>query len=56
MADFNEKAMQRVQRELIKEFRANSGKALSGPFVNAPLLLLTTTGAKSGKPFTTPLV
>ena len=41
---------------IVKEFRENGGKAVSGPFVNAPLLLLTTTGAKSGKPFTTPLV
>src|SRR5260370_8180216 len=40
----------------MKEFRANGGKAISGPCVNAPLLRLTTTGAKSGKPFTTPLV
>jgi deazaflavin-dependent oxidoreductase (nitroreductase family) len=56
MADFNEKAMRAFNDKLIDEFRANSGKVLSGPFVNAPLLLLTTTGAKSGKPFTTPLV
>ena len=56
MAEFNEKAMRAFNDKLIKEFRANGGKALSGPFVNAPLLLLTTTGAKSGKPFTTPLV
>ncbi len=56
MPEFNEKAMQQFNQNLIKEFRANAGKAISGPFVNAPLLLLTTTGAKSGKPFTTPLV
>jgi deazaflavin-dependent oxidoreductase (nitroreductase family) len=56
MPEFNEKAMQEFNQGLIKEFRANGGKAISGPFVNAPLLLLTTTGAKSGKPFTTPLV
>jgi deazaflavin-dependent oxidoreductase (nitroreductase family) len=56
MAEFNEKAMQQFNENLIKEFRANGGKAVSGPFVNAPLMLLTTTGAKSGKPFTTPLV
>ncbi len=56
MPEFNEKAMQQFNQNLIKEFRANGGKVLSGPFVNAPLLLLTTTGAKSGKPFTTPLV
>ena len=56
MPDFNEKAMHEFNQGLIKEFRANGGKVLSGPFVNAPLLLLTTTGAKSGRPFTTPLV
>jgi len=56
MPEFNEKAMHEFNQNLIKEFRANGGKVLSGPFVNAPLLLLTTTGAKSGRPFTTPLV
>jgi deazaflavin-dependent oxidoreductase (nitroreductase family) len=56
MPEFNEKAMHEFNQNLIKEFRTNGGKALNGPFVNAPLLLLTTTGAKSGRPFTTPLV
>lgn len=42
-------------RALIDEFRTNQGK-VSGIFANAPLLLLTTTGARSGRPFTTPLV
>src|SRR5579863_4832683 len=56
MPEFNEKAMHQFNQGLMKEFRANGGKAISGPFVNVPLLLLTTTGAKSGKPFTTPLV
>ena len=48
MPEFNEAAMKQFNQGLIKEFRANGGKVLSGPFVNAPLLLLTTTGAKSG--------
>ena len=56
MAEFNETAMKQFNQGLMTEFRANGGKVLSGPFVNAPLLLLTTTGAKSGRPFTTPLV
>ena len=56
MPEFNEKAMHEFNQNLIKEFRANGGKVLSGPFVNAPLMLLTATGAKSGRPFTTPLV
>jgi deazaflavin-dependent oxidoreductase (nitroreductase family) len=41
-------------RQLIAEFRANGGK-VGGQFANAPLLLLTTTGARSGQPRTTPL-
>jgi deazaflavin-dependent oxidoreductase (nitroreductase family) len=42
-------------KALITEFREHDG-AVSGPFAGAPLLLLTTTGAKSGSPRTTPLV
>ena len=48
MEDFN--------RNLIAEYRANGGKIAQGMFANAPLLLLTTTGAKSGQPRTNPLV
>jgi deazaflavin-dependent oxidoreductase (nitroreductase family) len=40
---------------VIEEFRANGGK-VGGPFEGAPILLLTTTGAKSGRPHTTPLM
>ena len=47
LASFNEK--------LIAEFRANGGK-VTGMFANSPLVLLTTTGAKSGKQRTTPVV
>jgi len=36
------------------EFRANDGK-VGGPFEGADLLLLTTTGAKSGQPRVSPL-
>jgi len=42
-------------RNLIDEFRANSGN-VTGPFERAPLLLLTTTGAKSGVTRTNPVV
>ena len=42
-------------RKIIEEFHANKGK-VGGPFEGAPLLLLTTTGAKSGQQRTTPLV
>lgn len=41
-------------RQLIEEFRANGGK-VSGRLANTPLLLLTTTGARSGLPRITPL-
>jgi deazaflavin-dependent oxidoreductase (nitroreductase family) len=40
---------------VIAEFRANGGK-LGGPFAGAPLVLLTTTGAKTGRRLTTPLM
>jgi deazaflavin-dependent oxidoreductase (nitroreductase family) len=46
MSDFNQ--------TLIKEFRANGGK-VNGFFANRPLLLLTTTGARSGQPRVSPL-
>ena len=44
--DFNEK--------IVAEFRANDGK-VGGQFANADLLLLHTTGAKSGQPRVSPL-
>ena len=39
---------------VVEEFRANGGK-VGGPFEGADLLLLTTTGAKSGQPRVSPL-
>jgi deazaflavin-dependent oxidoreductase (nitroreductase family) len=47
MSDFNQ--------NLINEFRANNGK-VTGTFAGRPVVLLTTTGAKSGQQRTTPLV
>ncbi|MFF3442699.1 nitroreductase/quinone reductase family protein [Streptosporangium sp. NPDC002721] len=41
-------------QQIIEEFRANGGK-IGGPFEGARLLLLTTVGARSGAPHTTPL-
>jgi deazaflavin-dependent oxidoreductase (nitroreductase family) len=41
--------------KVIQEFRTNGGK-VGGQFEGAPMVLLTTTGAKSGKPFTTPVM
>ncbi len=48
--DFNQ-----FNQDLIAAFRSNGGKGI-GPFADRPVLLLTTTGAKSGQPRTTPLV
>jgi deazaflavin-dependent oxidoreductase (nitroreductase family) len=47
MKDFNQ--------QVIEEFRANGGK-VGGMFEGAPMMLLTTTGAKSGQPRIAPLV
>ncbi|WP_189095793.1 nitroreductase/quinone reductase family protein [Streptomyces kronopolitis] len=41
-------------RRIIEEFRAHGGR-VGGPFEGGRLLLLTTTGARSGAPHTTPL-
>jgi deazaflavin-dependent oxidoreductase (nitroreductase family) len=42
-------------RAIIEEFRANGGK-VGGQFAGAPLLLLTTTGARSGQRRTNPMM
>jgi len=47
MADYN--------ANIIEEFRANGGK-VGGNFAGAPLLLLHTTGAKSGKERVNPMM
>src|SRR5215203_24814 len=47
--DYNE-----FNRKLIEEYRENGGK-VSGMFAGAPLLLLTTTGARSGQRRVAPL-
>lgn len=41
--------------KIIEEFRAHAG-VVGGPFEGAPMVLITTTGAKSAKKRTTPLV
>lgn len=48
-------SMNSFNQNLIAEFRANDGK-VTGQFAGRPLLLLTSTGAKSGQPRTMPLV
>jgi deazaflavin-dependent oxidoreductase (nitroreductase family) len=47
MAEFNKK--------VIEEFHANAGK-VGGQFAGAPMIIITHTGAKSGKTYTSPLV
>ena len=47
-------ALQSFNQNIVDEFRANGGK-VSGQFENADLLLLTTTGAKSGEQRVSPL-
>jgi deazaflavin-dependent oxidoreductase (nitroreductase family) len=41
--------------QIIEEFRANEGK-VGGPFEGAPLLLLVTTGRKSGRTHVSPMM
>lgn len=50
MPDMNE-----FNAKVIDDFRSNGGK-VGGQFDGAPMVLLTTTGAKSGASRTTPLV
>ena len=42
-------------QQVIDEFRANEGK-VGGGFAGAPMILISHTGAKSGKEYTSPLV
>ncbi len=41
---------------VIEEFRANDGAVVDGPLAGAPILLLHTTGARSGKKRINPLI
>jgi deazaflavin-dependent oxidoreductase (nitroreductase family) len=50
VTDFNA-----FNKGIIDEFRASGGK-VGGMFAGAPMVLLTTRGARSGQPRTTPLV
>ena len=47
--------MKEFNRRVITDFRANNGK-VGGQMENMPLLLVTMTGAKSGRTITLPLV
>jgi deazaflavin-dependent oxidoreductase (nitroreductase family) len=48
------RAMDELNQAVISEFRANRGK-LSGPMESMPILLLTMTGAKTGRTLIRPL-
>ena len=52
--DTSKAALDAFNQPIIEEFRANRG-VVGGPFEGATLLLLTTTGAKSGQPRLSPL-
>ncbi len=52
--DQNRRTINDWDRQIIEEFRANGGK-VGGQFAGVPLLLLTTTGAKSGEHRISPL-
>jgi deazaflavin-dependent oxidoreductase (nitroreductase family) len=48
------RAMDQMNQGVISEFRANQGR-VSGPMEGMPILLLTMTGAKSGRTLIRPL-
>jgi deazaflavin-dependent oxidoreductase (nitroreductase family) len=50
MSDFND-----WNRKIIEEFRSSGGK-VGGQFAGAPILILTSTGAKTGQRRTTPVM
>ena len=52
--EVTEEEFQRGNQELVAEFRANGGK-VGGMYESANLLLLTTTGARTGNRHTVPL-
>lgn len=51
----NADELNRFNAKIIEEFRANAGK-VGGDFAGSPMLLLTTTGARSGLARINPLV
>ena len=53
-SEYSRPNMNDWNRLIMDEFHANGGK-VGGPFAGVPLLLLTTTGAKSGKRSTVPV-
>jgi deazaflavin-dependent oxidoreductase (nitroreductase family) len=47
--------VQALNHSVIEEFRANNGQVTNPRLSNIPLVLLTTTGARTGRAHTTPL-
>ena len=56
MSSNSRSAYERFNQDLIADLRANAGHASSGPFAGRPLVILRTTGARSGGHRETPLV
>ena len=52
--EWDNKEIQEFNRKVITEFRENNG-VVGGPFTNIPMLLITTTGRKSGLQRVNPL-
>jgi deazaflavin-dependent oxidoreductase (nitroreductase family) len=52
--DWTPEGIKNWNEQIIAEFRANGGK-VGGAYEGGDLILLTTTGARSGKPHTVPL-
>ena len=55
MSETRTPAWNNFNQDLIDQFRANQGTIPEGQFKGRALLLLTTTGARSGKRYTAPL-
>lgn len=56
MSSNSRSAYEKFNLDLIADLRANAGQAYSGPFAGRPLVILRTTGARSGEHRETPLV
>lgn len=56
MSSNSRSAYEKFNLDLIAHLRANAGQASSGPFAGRPLVILRTTGARSGQHRETPLV
>ena len=53
---FDPAAMKAFNDDFVGQARANAGKILTGPLADFPAIVLTVTGAKTGRSLVTPLV